>query len=185
MVHVPGHGGADAEGLDAEGLDLYRKRVSPDDNFKALETARRLGIMVAINLIVDPAWDAERFRLVREFALSVPEIVHLTVMTPYPGKEIWHTEARQLTTRDYRLFDIQHAVVPTTLPLEEFYRELVRTQAVLNCKHLGLRNTIGAMSVLGRNLARGQTIFARMLCKFGSVYNAQRQMAGSRHPYQS
>ncbi|MEZ3179534.1 hopanoid C-3 methylase HpnR [Streptomyces pimonensis] len=170
------------EALDAEGLDLYRKRVSPDDNFKALETARRLGITVAINLIVDPAWDAERFRVVREFALSVPEIVHLTVMTPYPGTEIWHTEARQLTTRDYRLFDIQHAVVPTTLPLEEFYRELVRTQAVLNRKHLGLRSAIGAMGVLGRNLARGQTNFARMLWKFGSVYNVRRQLADHHKP---
>ncbi|MFG3496618.1 hopanoid C-3 methylase HpnR [Streptomyces sp. NPDC047886] len=170
------------EAIDAEGLDLYRKRVSPDDNFRALEVARRMGIMVAINLIVDPAWDEERFRLVREFALAVPEIVHLTVMTPYPGTEIWHTEARQLTTRDYRLFDIQHAVVPTKLPLEVFYRELVRTQAVLNRKHLGLRTAIGAMGVLGRNLLRGQTNFARMLWKFGSVYNVERQLADHRRP---
>ncbi len=50
------------EAIDAEGLDLYRKRVSPDDNFRALEVARELGIIVAINLIVDPAWDAGRFR---------------------------------------------------------------------------------------------------------------------------
>src|SRR3954451_5170129 len=70
--------------IDAEGLDLYRKRVSPDDNFRVLEAARRLGINVAINLIVDPAWDAGRCRAIREFALAVPEIVHLTVMTPYP-----------------------------------------------------------------------------------------------------
>ncbi|OIK27916.1 hopanoid C-3 methylase HpnR [Streptomyces malaysiense] len=165
------------EAIDAEGLDLYRKRVSPDDNFRALETARKLGIDVAINLIVDPAWDAERFRIIREFALSVPEIVHLTVMTPYPGTEIWHTEARRLTTRDYRLFDIQHAVVPTTLPLDEFYRELVRTQAVINRKHLGWRTAFGAAQVLGRNLLRGQTNFARMLWKFNQVYNPARQLA--------
>ncbi|MGP3948119.1 hopanoid C-3 methylase HpnR [Streptomyces sp. 7N604] len=165
------------EAIDAEGLDLFRKRISPDENFRALEVARKLGINVAINLIVDPAWDEERFRIVREFALSVPEIVHLTVMTPYPGTEIWHTEARQLTTRDYRLFDIQHAVVPTRLPLEVFYRELVRTQAVINRKHLGLRTAIGAMGVLGRNLARGQTNFARMLWKFSRVYNPTRQLA--------
>ncbi|OII68368.1 hopanoid C-3 methylase HpnR [Streptomyces sp. CC77] len=170
------------EAIDAEGLDLYRKRVSPDENFKALEAARRMGIMVAINLIVDPAWDEERFRLVREFALAVPEIVHLTVMTPYPGTEIWHTEARQLTTRDYRLFDIQHAVVPTKLPLEVFYRELVRTQAVLNRKHLGLRTALRAGGVLGRNLLRGQTNFARMLWKFGRVYNPERQLADHRRP---
>ncbi|GGR20059.1 hypothetical protein GCM10010282_10490 [Streptomyces roseolus] len=137
----PEHGRA----IDAEGLDLYRKRVSPDDNFRALVVARRLGINVAINLIVDPAWDEERFRVVRDFALAVPEIVHLTVMTPYPGTEIWHTESRRLTTHDYRLFDIQHAVVPTTLPLDVFYRELVKTQAVINRKHLGLWTAADAL----------------------------------------
>ncbi|WP_282693312.1 hopanoid C-3 methylase HpnR [Streptomyces sp. CC208A] len=170
------------EAIDAEGLDLYRKRVSPDDNFRALEAARKLGIDVAINLIVDPAWDEERFRVIREFALAVPEIVHLTVMTPYPGTEIWHTESRKLTTRDYRLFDIQHAVVPTTLPLDVFYRELVKTQAVINRKHLGLRTALGALRVLGGNLARGQTNFARMLWKFNRVYNPARQLADHDRP---
>lgn len=170
------------EAIDAEGLDLYRKRISPDENFRALEAARAMGISVAINLIVDPGWDEERFRVVREFALSVPEIVHLTVMTPYPGTEIWHTESRRLTTRDYRLFDIQHAVVPTTLPLDVFYRELVRTQAVINRKHLGMRTAAGALRVLAGNLARGQTNFARMLWRFNRVYNPQRQLADHRRP---
>jgi len=165
------------EALDADGLELYRKRVSQDQNMQALETARKLGIMVAINLIVDPAWDTEQFRVVRDFALSVPEIVHLTVLTPYPGTEIWHTESRRLTTRDYRLFDIQHAVVPTTLPLDEFYRELVRTQAVINRKHLGVSAVVGAAKVMARNLAHGQTNFARMIWRFNSVYNADRQVA--------
>ncbi|MEU6637099.1 hopanoid C-3 methylase HpnR [Streptomyces rochei] len=165
------------EAIDAEGLDLFRKRISPDENVRALEAARRMGIQVAINLIVDPAWDEERFRVVREFALSVPEIVHFTVMTPYPGTEIWHTESRRLTTRDYRLFDIQHAVVPTTLPLDRFYEELVRTQAVINRKHLGLRTAFGAARILGRNLLHGQTNFARMLWKFNQVYNPRRQFA--------
>jgi magnesium-protoporphyrin IX monomethyl ester (oxidative) cyclase len=170
------------EALDAEGLERYRKRIDPDENFRALTVARRLGINVAINLIVDPGWDAGRFRMVREFALSVPEIVHLTVMTPYPGTEIWHTESRRLTTLDYRLFDIQHAVLPTTLPLEEFYRELVRTQAVINRKHLGVRTALGTARILAGNLARGRTNFARMLFKFNSVYNADRQIADHRRP---
>jgi magnesium-protoporphyrin IX monomethyl ester (oxidative) cyclase len=170
------------EAIDAGGLELYRKRVSPDDNFKALEVARRLGIAVAINLIVDPAWDAGQFRLVREFALAVPEIVHLTVLTPYPGTEIWHTESRRLTTRDYRLFDIQHAVVPTTLPLAEFYRELVRTQAVIARKHLGARAVMAAGRVMAGNLARGQANFARMIWRFNRVYNADRQYADHQRP---
>ncbi len=163
------------EALDEAGLELYRKRVHPDENFHALEAARAMGLQVAINLIVDPQWDARQFALVREWAQSVPEIVHLTVMTPYPGTEIWHTEQRKLTTRDYRLFDIQHAVLPTKLPLSEFYRELVRTQAVLARKHLGFVAAASALRILGERLVHGQTNFARMLVRFNKVYNAERQ----------
>jgi magnesium-protoporphyrin IX monomethyl ester (oxidative) cyclase len=170
------------EALDAEGLDLFRKRVSPDDNFRALEVARKLGLAVAINLIVDPQWDTERFRVVREWALQVPEIVHLSVMTPYPGTEIWHTEARALTTLDYRLFDIQHAVLPTRLPLNEFYRELVKTQEVINRKHLGVAALAKTARLVGRHLRHGQTNFARMLWKFHQIYNADRQYADHSRP---
>jgi hypothetical protein len=103
-------------------------------------------------------------------------------MTPYPGTEIWHTEARTLTTRDYRLFDIQHAVVPTTLPLAEFYRELVRTQAVINRKHLGFAALAKTTKIVGRHLLHGQTNFARMLWKFGRVYNSDRQYGDHARP---
>jgi magnesium-protoporphyrin IX monomethyl ester (oxidative) cyclase len=163
------------EALDEQGLELYRKRVSPDTNMKALEAARKLGIQVAVNLIVDPQWDHKQFELVREWALSVPEIVHLTVITPYPGTQIWHGESAKLTTRDYRLFDIQHAVLPTKLPLEQFYEELVRTQAVINRKFLGVAAVVQTFGIIARQLAHRQTNFVRMIWKFNSVYNAQRQ----------
>jgi hopanoid C-3 methylase len=172
------------EALDEEGLRLHRKRVTWSENERALEVARRLGFTVAINIIADPDWDERRFAVVREWALSVPEIVHLTVATPYPGTETWLTESRALTTHDYRLFDVQHAVLPTRLPLHRFYEELVNTQAVLNRKHLGW----GAVRRYGgpavRALARGQTNYLRMIWKFGSVYNAARQHGDHGRPVQ-
>ena len=170
------------EAMDEAGLEAYRKRVSLDDNIKALETARRLGMDVAINLIVDPAWDVRQFELMRAFAESVPEIVHLSVMTPYPGTEIWSTAAQNLTTLDYRLFDIQHAVLPTTLPLPVFYAELVKTQAVINRKHLGVAGLTAAAGIAARLLLRGQTNFVRMLWRFGKVYNGDRQLADHQRP---
>src|SRR5439155_23704400 len=88
------------EALDAEGLRLHRKRVTPNENLRALEVARELGLTVAINIIADPDWDERRFAIVREWVMSVPEIVHLTVRTPYPGTETWVTESRRLTTLD-------------------------------------------------------------------------------------
>lgn len=170
------------EAVDDEGLKKFRKRVSLGTNFEALEFARSLGVNVAINIIADPAWDERRFEVLREWALSIPEIVHVTVNTPYPGTETWMTESRKFTTRDYRLFDVQHAVLPTHLPLAKFYEELVKTQQVLNRKHLGIAALRGAFWHSAKLLARGQTNFVRMLWKFSSVYNAQRQLADHAQP---
>ncbi len=165
------------EAIDEEGLRLYRKRVALGKNFEALEYARSLGITVAVNIIADPDWDERRFAVVREWALSAPEVVHLTVNTPYPGTETWVTESRKLTTRDYRLFDVQHAVLPTKLPLEQFYRELVQTQQILNKKHLGFAAVRDTFWCIAKLLARGQTNFVRMLWKFNQVYNPERLFA--------
>ena len=138
------------EAIDEEGLKAHRKRVSLGVNSEALEIARSIGVKVAINLIVDPDWDERRFDIVRDWAASIPEIVHLTVATPYPGTELWHTEQRNLTSLDYRLYDIQHAVLPTRLPLLRFYEKLVETQRVLNQKHLSFA------ALAGRRHADGQ-----------------------------
>lgn len=165
------------EAIDEEGLKAHRKRVSLGMNEEALAFARSLDVRVAVNVIADPDWDERRFAIVREWAASVPEIVHLTVNTPYPGTETWLTERRRLTTLDYRLFDVQHAVLPTRLPLEKFYAELVATQAVLSRKHLGWNTLKGAAFTAAECLSRGQTNFVRMLFKFSSVYNAARQTA--------
>jgi len=170
------------EALDEEGLKLHRKRVTPGENFQALEIARELDFTVAINIIADPDWDERRFDIVREWALSVPEIVHLTVNTPYPGTESWLTESRRLTSLDYRLFDVQHAVLPTTLPLRAFYEELVKTQGVLNRKHLGLKALRGAAGIVAGHLMRGQTNFVRSLFKWNSVYHPDRQSGDHARP---
>jgi hopanoid C-3 methylase HpnR len=170
------------ESIDEEGLKKYRKRVTLSRNFEALEFARSLGIMVAINLIADPDWDRRQFEVIRQWCLEIPEIVNISVNTPYPGTESWLTESRKLTTRNYRLFDIQHAVLPTRLPLAEFYNELVLTQQVLNRKHLGWSALKVLAGILARNLARGQTNTLRMLWKFNSVYNPQLQLADHGQP---
>jgi hopanoid C-3 methylase HpnR len=170
------------EAIDDEGLKAFRKRVSINKNFEALECARSLGITVAVNIIADPDWDEARFAVVREWALSVPEIVNISVNTPYPGTETFAANARALTTRDYRLFDIQHAVLPTKLPLDRFYAELVKTQRVLNKKHLGFAALKATAKISAGLLLRGQTNFIKMLWRFNSVYNPERQLADHARP---
>ena len=103
--------------------------------------------------------------------------MNISVNTPYPGTESWVTESRKFQTRDYRLFDIQHAVLPTKLPPPGFYEELVKTQQVLNKKHLGWAALKGTAKIAAGHLMRGQTNFIKMLWKFNSVYNPKLQIA--------
>jgi hopanoid C-3 methylase len=170
------------EAIDDEGLKRYRKRVTLSKNFEALEYARSLDITVAVNIIADPSWDRERFKVVRDWCLEIPEVVNISINTPYPGTETWHTESRRLTTRDYRLFDIQHAVLPTKLPLPQFYKELVDTQRVLSRKHLGWEGLRQCAGIVVRHLLRGQTNFLRMIWKFNSVYRPDLQLADHQQP---
>src|SRR5262249_61070637 len=129
------------EALDEDGLRKFRKRIPLGRNFEALDFARSLGIPAAINIIADPDWDEDRFRVVRDWCMDVPEGVNISINTPYPGTETWLTEQRRLQTRDYRLFDIQHAVLPTKLPLDEFYREFRDSQWLLHRQHREWRST--------------------------------------------
>jgi hopanoid C-3 methylase len=170
------------EAVDAESLAKYRKRISLGQNFEALEFARSLGVEVAINLIADPDWDAARFAALRDWCMDIPEIVNISVNTPYPGTESWVTEARRLSTRDYRLFDIQHAVLPTRLPREQFYRELLNTQRVLYAKHFNLRTAPGALKIAAKLLMRGQTNFIRGMWLYNRTYNIEKIRADHARP---
>ncbi len=165
------------EAIDEEALTRYRKRMSLDRNFEALEFARSLGLIVAINLIADPDWDHERFRIVREWGLEAPEVVNLSVNTPYPGTESWLTEERSLTTRDYRLYDIAHSVLPTRLPLAEFYDELVTTQRAFYRKFLSWRAAYATAGVVARQLLRGNPNFLKSLYTLDKVYRPELLLA--------
>jgi hopanoid C-3 methylase len=165
------------EAIDAEGLVKFRKRVALDKNFEAVAFARSLGINVAVNLIADPDWDHERFRIVREWCLEMPDVINISVNTPYPGTESWVTDGRRLATRDYRLFDIQHAVLPTRLPLAEFYEELVTTQRAILKKHLDWHQLVDAAGIVARLLLHGQTNFVKSLFKLNQVYRPELLLA--------
>jgi hypothetical protein len=68
------------------------------------------------------------------------------------------------------------------MPLPEFYAELVKTQQVLNKKHLGWAALKGTAKIAAGHLMKGQTNFIKMLWKFNSVYNPELQLADHRRP---
>jgi hopanoid C-3 methylase HpnR len=170
------------EAIDAESLVLHRKRTTVDKNFEALEFARSLGIEVAINIITDPFWDRQRFEVLRKWAWEIPEIVNVSVLTPYPGTEIWLSDIRRLNTRDYRLFDILHAVLPTRLPLDEFYNEVVETQSLIYKKFLGWKAFKPLIPLVLKNLLHGQTNFVSHLWSYPKYISPERLLADHSQP---
>jgi hypothetical protein len=55
-----------------------------------------------------------------------------TVLTPLPGTELYAAREAELLSRKPELYDMLHALFPTTLPMQEFYQELAKlwTKAV-------------------------------------------------------
>ena len=107
----------------------------------------------------------------------MPDVINISVNTPYPGTESWTTDGRRLETRDYRLFDIQHAVLPTRLPLADFYRELVTTQRAIYSRHLDWRQLWDASGIVAGLLLRGQTNFVKSLFSLNRVYRPELLLA--------
>ena len=112
------------EGHSASRLDDVRKRTSVADNEAAVAKLQAAGVGVVGNLMVDPNFDEGDFADLRRYVEEKEmHFAGYCVATPFPGTNLWSSQAQQLSTLDFELFDIQHAVVPTRLPLDRFYEE--------------------------------------------------------------
>jgi radical SAM superfamily enzyme YgiQ (UPF0313 family) len=112
------------EKIDEEGMKQVNKQNSVKNNEKALGILDALGINVYASFIVDPDFSPvdfqKLFHYVRKLKIRQPQF---TILTPLPGTELFERFKNKLTTTNYEFFDLLHAVVPTRLPLPQFYRE--------------------------------------------------------------
>lgn len=110
---------------DQKELDALNKHNSVENNERALEVCRENGIEPSPSFIVDPSYDHSDFAALRAYIRRL-KLKHpaFTVLTPLPGTVLFDEMQGLLTTTNYELFDVVHAVLPTRLPLPEFYDEL-------------------------------------------------------------
>lgn len=115
------------ESVTDEGLKSVNKSNTASNNARALAILKELGVGYTPNFIVDPAWDREDFARLRAWIEETGAYNSgFSVLTPLPGTDLWETASRQVTTHNWEMYDIVHAVLPTKLPLEEFYEEYSR-----------------------------------------------------------
>ena len=111
-------------------LKEYNKRQQKEQIVQGLRRAKEIGLSLFCNFIVNPSYTQREFdeivRFIKENDVDYPSF---TILTPIPGIQDGGTDYRQVTERqpsgrpNWDFFDLQHAVLPTTMPKEEFQHQ--------------------------------------------------------------
>jgi len=125
------------EGISDDILISVNKRNTAWANNEAIRILHDNGVMIWGAFIVDPDWTVDQFNALRDY-VHEKNITHtqFTILTPLPGTELYRQKRKDLLTSDYTCFDTLHAVVPTRLPREEFYRQFASLYARRNIEFI-------------------------------------------------
>lgn len=106
-------------------LKAMKKGISTAQQAEAVRILDSLGIMMYASYMVDPAYSKEDFSTLLAYVRKMKhKYATFTVMTPLPGTELHDTREAELLSRKPELYDMLHPLFPTTLPLQDFYKEL-------------------------------------------------------------
>lgn len=101
------------------------KTINLEQHAEAVRILRKEGIFLYASFIVDPAFEVDDFQALVDYIRQLKlQYASFTILTPLPGSELYRERKKELTTDRLELFDLLHAVVPTTLPLAEFYGQV-------------------------------------------------------------
>ena len=107
-------------------LKARNKNNTIKNNEEAIKILHKNKVEVVAYFLVDQNFTKEDFRdlslYVEGMNLSHPVF---TVLTPFPGTDLYEKRFKDLTTNNYEMFDIFHSVLPTRMPLPEFYENFI------------------------------------------------------------
>jgi len=147
------------EGFRDEELEKFNKRSSVSANEKAMGIMGDNGVDTWGAFIVDPQWGRPEFDALIDYVCRM-RIAYpfFTILTPIPGTAFFKEKLKELTTRNYELFDFLHSVLPTKLSLEEFYGNMARLYAKTAFGLTELRRRIRSGQVPRSSLERVREI---------------------------
>ncbi len=122
-------------------LKYIRKGSTASENRSAVRILQDLGIDTWASFIVRPEFRKEDFAEFRRYCRSLGlNFASFAVLTPLPGTDLYEEVRDGLLTHNYDHFDFLHALLPTSLPLKDFYQEFssLLRQAVPLGKRLSL-----------------------------------------------
>lgn len=113
------------EAMVGEQLEKMNKRTSVENNRKAVQIIKDLGLTLRAQFMVDPSFSEEDFVALREEVMKIcPAEVAFTVYSPSPGTEAWEQQKNNFIKDPYMYYDCIHTILPTKLPIRKFYQRL-------------------------------------------------------------
>ena len=108
-----------------EDLQYFHRGMKVSANREALRILRENDILPVGYFIVRPDYDRKNFEDLKNYihGLNLKYMI-FTVLTPIPGTDLYEESKSRIIKNDYDLYDFRHTLLPTKLPLEEFYAEL-------------------------------------------------------------
>ncbi len=118
------------EDFSDQRLATMNKGITTAQQGQAVTILDGLGIMMYASYMVNPDYSREDFRNLLAYVRRLKhKYATFTVMTPLPGTKLYAQRYGEILSHKPELYDMVHALLPTTLPLAEFHQEMANLWA--------------------------------------------------------
>ena len=110
------------ESFRDEELRAHKKQNTIQNNEQAIRILHAQGIEIAAYFLIDPNYTVSDFLALGDYVERL-NLTHpvFTILTPFPGTELFDKRRSELTNWNYELFDFCHSLLPTKLPIKIFH----------------------------------------------------------------
>jgi radical SAM superfamily enzyme YgiQ (UPF0313 family) len=108
-------------------LKDMRKGISSSKNEEALRICQANNVQVRGSFIVSQDFDKKDFKNLARYARKTGvDLPSFHVLTPFPGTDLCDEKKGDFIINNYDLYDMAHTILPTKLPLKQFYKEYTK-----------------------------------------------------------
>jgi radical SAM superfamily enzyme YgiQ (UPF0313 family) len=107
-----------------EDLKDIRKGSTAQDNEQAVKILQDLGIGLYASFILRQEFTEADFAALQQYCRDLNlDFATFATLTPLPGTDLYAEVRDRMLTHNYDYFDFIHTLLPTVLPLKDFYEE--------------------------------------------------------------
>jgi len=105
-----------------EDMEYIKKGSTVEQNKEAIRILQANDIEIYASFIIRPEFTREDFIAFKDYCRELDlSFTTFAVLTPLPGTDFYEEVKDRFITRNYDMFDFIHTILPTKLPLKDFY----------------------------------------------------------------